>query len=160
MWTAFTKQSSPTATQYTPHSTWRELLDHREQAMAKRHVAGREQWTAHTKDLPPIMVGDSLFLHNLVGNNPRRWERTGWVVQCKQFDQYSVKLDWTGKSTLRNRKHSRKFNPIPEPPLIPDPTKHPPHSLATNPDSYPGHTTTIAVCGSSSRPEPTPGPTA
>ena len=27
---------------YNPHNTWRELLDHREQAMARRHIAGRE----------------------------------------------------------------------------------------------------------------------
>ena len=77
---------------YTPHNTWRELLHNREKAMARRHIAGREQWEAHTKTLPALQCGDNVFLQNLVGNNPRRWERTGKVVECKDFDQYLIKL--------------------------------------------------------------------
>ena len=71
---------------YNPHNTWRELLDHREQAMARRHIAGREQWEAHTKDLAPLVQGDNIFLQNLVGNHPRRWERTGNVLECSEYD--------------------------------------------------------------------------
>ena len=55
---------------YNPHNTWKELLDHREHAMARRHIAGREQWEAHTKDLAQLVQGDSVFLQNLVGNHP------------------------------------------------------------------------------------------
>ena len=47
---------------YNPHNTWRELLDHREHAMARRHIAGREQWEAHTKDLAKLVQGDNVFL--------------------------------------------------------------------------------------------------
>lgn len=101
---------------YNPHNTWREVLDHREKALAKRHVAGHEQWEAHTKDLPPLSKGDKVYLQNLVGNHPRRWERTGVIIECKEFDQYLVKKDGTGRSTLRNRKHLRKYTPVPKAP--------------------------------------------
>ena len=104
---------------YNPHNTWRELLDHREHAMARRHIAGREQWGAHTKSLAKLVQGDNVFLQNLVGNHPRRWERTGKVVECKEYDQYLVKVDGTGRATLRNRKHLRKFQPIPKHPRLP-----------------------------------------
>ena len=126
---------------YNPHNTWRELLDHREHAMARRHIAGREQWEAHTKSLAPLITGDNVFLQNLVGNHPRRWERTGKVVECKEFDQYLVKVDGTGRSTLRNRKHLRKFQPIPKSPrmdTLPAPTHVPATPEAIQ--SYPSPT--------------------
>ena len=47
---------------YNPHSTWRELLDHREAAMAKRHVAHHEAWSEHTTRLPPLTVGMKVFV--------------------------------------------------------------------------------------------------
>ena len=84
---------------YTPHNTWRELLDHREKAMAWRHIAGREQWEAHTKTLPALQCGDKVLMQNLDWNHPRRWERTVKVVECKDFDQYLIKTDGTCQTT-------------------------------------------------------------
>ena len=98
---------------YNPHNTWKELLDHREKALAKRHVAHHEAWSEHTKKLPPLGVGAKVFIQNQVGNNPRRWERTGTVVETKDHDQYNVKVDGTGRLTLRNRRFLRQFSPIP-----------------------------------------------
>merc|ERR1711867_228706 len=65
---------------YNPHTTWRELLDHREAAMAKRHVAHHEAWSEHTTRLPPLTVGMKVFVQNQVGNKPRRWDKTGTFV--------------------------------------------------------------------------------
>ena len=62
---------------YNPHTSWRELLDHREKGLAKRHVAKKESWSEHTRQLSPLTVGDKVFIQNQTGNNPRRWERTG-----------------------------------------------------------------------------------
>ena len=45
------------------------------------------------------MQGDNVFLQNLVGNHPRRWERTSKVVECKEYDQYLVKVDGSGRTT-------------------------------------------------------------
>ena len=97
---------------YNPHITWRELLEHREKAMAQRHVAHHEAWSEHTKKLPALPVGSKVFIQNQVGNNPRRWERTGTVMEVKDYDQYNVKVDGTGRLTLRNRRFLRSFSPI------------------------------------------------
>ena len=97
---------------YNPHETWKELLDHREKAMAKRHVAMHEAWNEHTKKLLPLKTGDRVFVQNQTGNHPRRWERTGIIVEVKDFDQYSVRIDGTGRITLRNRKFLRLFKTI------------------------------------------------
>ena len=101
-----------------PHNTWRELLDHREKAMAKRHILGWEQWSQHAKKLPPLVEGDSVFLQNMIGNHPRRWDRTGKVIECKEHDQYLVAVDGSGRTTLRNRKHLRRFKPVPRAPTV------------------------------------------
>ena len=97
---------------YNPHSTWQEILDHREAAMAKRHVAHHEAWSEHTTKLPPLKVGMKVFVQNQVGNKPRRWDKTGVVMECKEFDQYVIKIDGTGRLTNRNRKFLRKLTPI------------------------------------------------
>ena len=102
---------------YNPHSTWQEILDHREAAMAKRHVAHHEAWSEHTTKLPPLTVGMKVFVQNQVGNKPRRWDKTGVVMECNKFDQYVVKIDGTGRLTKRNRKFLRRLTPITRKPL-------------------------------------------
>ena len=97
---------------YCPHPTWRELMTHREKALAKRHTRGHERWEEHTKALPPLKVDDTVFLQNLTGNYPKRWERTGVVVEVRQFHQYVVRVDGSGRVTLRNRQHLRKYVPF------------------------------------------------
>ena len=76
----------------------------------------REQWEANTKDLTPLPKGGNVFLQILMGSDPIRWERIGKIVECKEYDQYLVKVDGTGRTTLRNRKHLMKFQPIPKNP--------------------------------------------
>ena len=53
-----------------------------------------------------------VFIQNQVGHKPRRWDRTGVVMECKDFDQYVIKVDGTGRLTLRNRKFLRQLMPI------------------------------------------------
>ena len=104
---------------YTPHETWRELMDHREKAMAHRHQLGHEKWSEHVTKLPALKVGDKVFLQNQVGNHPRLWERTGTVVEVLQHDQYRVRVDGSGRVTLRNRKYLRLYIPFRSSPPVP-----------------------------------------
>ena len=97
---------------YCPHPTWAETLANRERALAKRHSKDHERGEEHTRALPALAVGDHVYVQNLVGNHPRRWERTGTVIEVRQFHQYVVKLDGSGRVTLRNRQHLRKFTPF------------------------------------------------
>ena len=97
---------------YCPHNTWKELLEHRERALAKRHSREHEKWSEHTQMLQPLQVGDHVYIQNLTGNHPKRWECTGVVVEVRQFHQYVVRVDGSGRVTLRNRQHLRKFTPF------------------------------------------------
>ena len=131
---------------YLPHDTWRDTIRAREDALRKRHIKTHEYWSEHTKHLPALAVGDYVRIQNQTGQHPNKWDRTGTVVEVKQHDQYQVKVDGSGRVTLRNRRFLRKFTPItrPEPPrpiaidlgmrLDPTPlTPLPPHVAPTTP---------------------------
>ena len=124
---------------FNPHNTWTELLDHREKAMAQRHVAHHETWSEHTKILPALAIGTKVHIQNQVGNYPRRWERSGTIVETRDNDQYLVKVDGTGRLTLRNRKFLRSYKPIFKKaeltPTVPAPATSPPVKPSAGPTS-------------------------
>ena len=76
------------------------------------------------------------YIQNLIGNHPRRWERTGIVVEVRQYHQYVIRVDGTGRVTIRNRQHLRKFTPFHNP-VIPGslvtPTVAPDDAVTGNP---------------------------
>ena len=112
---------------YLPHKTWRETLSNREEALRNRHMRDSERLSAHTRVLPALAVGDSVRIQNQTGPYPTKWDKTGIIVEVRQFDQYVVRVDGSGRVTLRNRKFLRKYVPVmdrsplmslPTPPLM------------------------------------------
>ena len=99
---------------YLPHPVWRETLAARELALRNRHQKSCELLTEHTRCLPPLHVGDCVRVQNQSGPHPTKWDRTGVVVEVKQFDQYVIRIDGSGRVTLRNRKFLRKYTPVVE----------------------------------------------
>ena len=97
---------------YEPHPTWKDTLDRREEALRVRHMKAQERWSEHTKRLPPLKVGDLVCIQNQVGHHPTKWDKTGVVVEVHQFDQYIVRVDGSGRVTLRNRKFLRQYMPM------------------------------------------------
>lgn len=78
---------------YKPHNTWYMSLAAREEALRNQHMHAMERWSEHTKRLPPLVIGDHVRIQNQSGNNPIRWDKTGSVIEVRQFDQYVVKVD-------------------------------------------------------------------
>ena len=147
---------------YCPHPTWRELMAHREKALAKRHTREHEKWDEHTRALPPLKVGDAVFLQNLTGNHPKRWERTGVIVEVRQFHQYVVRVNGSGRVTLRNRQHLRKyvpFRPTPTPTGV-SPSHLPPAAIPRPPPTalapVPHPTTGSNLAAGTPMPSPLP----
>ncbi|XP_046558352.1 uncharacterized protein LOC124267481 [Haliotis rubra] len=99
---------------YKPHDTWSDTLLLREEALRNRHMMA-ERLTQHTKQLPPLAVGDFVRIQNQIGPHPLKWDKTGCVVEVRQFDQYVVRVDGSGRVTLRNRKFLRKYIPAFQP---------------------------------------------
>ena len=92
---------------------WSDIADKREQGMAKRHVRSAERYNEHAKHLTPLQVGDIVAVQNQHGKSPLRWFRTGTVVEVNPATrQYNVKVDGSGRVTLRNRRFLKKIDPI------------------------------------------------
>jgi len=60
-------------------------------------------------------VGDHVRLQNQVGNHPRRWDRTGVVIEVCRYHQYVVRVDVSGRITIRNCRFLRKYTPVFQP---------------------------------------------
>ena len=97
---------------YIPCHTWIGTMHNREAAFRQRHAKEVEVLSAHTKVLPQLKVGDHVRVQNQVGNNPRRWDKTGVVIEVRQYDQYAIKIHGSGRVTLRNRKFLRQYVPF------------------------------------------------
>ena len=97
---------------YHPHNTWRETLKAREEALRNRHMRAAERWSEHTKRLPPVVVGDKVRVQNQTGPHPTKWDKTGTITEVRQYDQYVIKMDGSGRMTVRNRKFLRKYIPV------------------------------------------------
>ena len=111
-----TKDLIPTLPgKYHPHPTWSESLNLREKALRHRHMVHQEKWSEHTKPLTPLKVGDRVRIQNQTGPHPNKWDRTGIVIEVRQFHQYLVRVDGSGRQTLRNRKFLRKYIPVYQP---------------------------------------------
>ncbi len=94
---------------YIPHPTWHDTLALREEALCNRHMQAAERWTQHTKRLLPLVVGNHVRIQNQTGAHPTRWDKTGVIIEVRQFNQYAVRVDGSGRITIRNRKFLRKY---------------------------------------------------
>ena len=96
---------------YQPRGTWRDTLDARETALRNRHMRSAEKLCEHTRRLPPLAgPGDTVRIQNQTGNHPIKWDKTGRVVEVRH--QYLVRVDGSGRTTLRNRKFLRKYSAV------------------------------------------------
>ena len=93
------------------HSQWHRAWTAKEEALRTRLVRSCEKLEVGSKELPALREGDPVFIQNQdkSSGRPLKWDRQGTVIACKQHDQYLVKVQGSGKLTLRNRRFLRKF---------------------------------------------------
>ncbi len=91
---------------------WRMIADDREKALAKRNIRNIEMYNTHTKELPPLKIGDDVSVQNQTGPRPTRWEKTGVITELGKNRNYIVKMHGSGRCTLRNRQFLRKILPV------------------------------------------------
>ena len=91
---------------------WKRNAEWRELALARRGQKIHDRLSEHTRDLKPLVVGDNVMVQNLLGNNPKRWDKRGVVLEVLPHRQYKIKMDGSRRISLRNRKHLKKFKPV------------------------------------------------
>ena len=79
--------------------------------MKARYTRTTEALNKNAKNLSPLKQGDKVFVQNQRGSHPTKWDASGTVMDAGQHDQYTVKIDGTGRVTLCNRRFLCKFTP-------------------------------------------------
>ena len=99
------------------NSIWKQAWSAKEDAIRTRFVRSVES-SVGGRELPTLVPGERVFIQNQTGPHLTKWDRSGIVMECRDFNQYLVKVDGTGRITLRNRKFLKKYT-------MPSPIQHP-----------------------------------
>ena len=97
---------------YKPHDTWKVTLTQRESALRNHHMKIAEHLTEHTQRLPPLRVGDFVRIQKQTRSHPIKWDKTVRVIEVRQYDQYAIRVDGSGRITIENRKFLRHYTPV------------------------------------------------
>ena len=87
-------------------------MERKEDALRSRMPCTSKSLKEHSRPLHPLTIGDKVFLQNQQGPNPNKWDRSGTVVESPGNDQYRIKIDGSGRLTLRNRRFPRVYTPV------------------------------------------------
>ena len=96
---------------YLPRPEWRLQADQRELALAKRHIKAEEALSAKCRKLPDLKLFDIVAIQDQNGTTPRRWSKTGKVMEVLGHDSYLIKVDGSNRLTQRNRQFLRRIEP-------------------------------------------------
>ena len=90
--------------------------------MRARMPRSTEAIDMNMRPLAPLSLGDKVFLQNQRGSHPKKWDKSGTVVELGNYDQYWVNVDGSGRLSLRNRCFLQTF--VPPSVTIGDPLSH------------------------------------
>ena len=85
------------------HPEWHKAWSLKEKAMPCRTTRTCEKLNEHTRQLQPPQVSDHLFIQNQHGAYPSKWDKSGKIIDVKPHNQYLVKINGSGRVTVRNR---------------------------------------------------------
>ena len=84
---------------YLPRAEWRLSAEQRELAHDKRHIKTGETLSKGSKQLTPLREGHFVSIQDQTGHTPRRWSKTGKVLESLGHDSYLIKVDGAKRST-------------------------------------------------------------
>ena len=93
------------------HPQWKDAWNAKEEALRARYVKTLENLSEHSRPLVSLEPGDHVLIQNQSGRFPKKWDKSGIVIEVRGNDQYTVKVVGSGRLTLRNRRFLRKYEP-------------------------------------------------
>ena len=72
--------------------------------MNKTNEIVKEKYDESAKVLNDLSVGTQVLCQN---QDSKKWDRSGSIVEVHKHRQYTIKMDGTGRLSLRNRRHLR-----------------------------------------------------
>ena len=84
----------------------------REDSFLKRHYLKAENLEHGAKLLKDLKIGNHVYIQEQHGTSPRKWSKSGVVVEVLGHDSFMVKIDGLGLLTRSNRQFLRHFTPF------------------------------------------------
>ena len=84
----------------------------REVALARRHQLREEALSEHTRKLPILDKGDVVQVQNQTGPKANKWMLSGIVVEVLDNNHYRVKMDGSGRVSLRNGQFLKRIHHV------------------------------------------------
>lgn len=96
---------------YRLNNKWIELADKREAMLSDRNNRIAKLYNKHAHSLKPLQLGIPVLVQNKHDKrHMNKWNLSGRIVEILPHRQYKVRLDGSGRVSLRNRKH---IKPVP-----------------------------------------------
>ena len=99
---------------FIPRKEWQQAAESREKSYSKRILDKATQLSRGTKQLPPLQLGDHVYIQDQHGRTPKQWNNTGIIVEVGKYNDYHISVDGSRHVTKRNRQFLRKFVPTPD----------------------------------------------
>ena len=87
---------------------WARHLHDRETAMTNRNAIAKAKYDENAKSLRELTVGDQVLCQN---TRSKKWDKGGIIVEVKKNRQYLIRINGSGRVSLRNRRHIQKIVP-------------------------------------------------
>ena len=111
-WPAISGPAPVIPQHYKPRAEWRLTMEQRELALARRYVKQEQVLKEHTKTLAPLQKTDVVLVQIQTGRHALKWDKSGTVLEVLPYDQYRIKMDGSGRVSLRNRRFLKKIKPF------------------------------------------------
>ena len=94
---------------YEPKQEWAMIKEYRERALARRLDRDGAILERYTKKLDTVPIGHAVAVQNQKGRFPKKWDKTGVVVENMDHDKVLVRMDGSRRLTTRNRRFVKKI---------------------------------------------------
>ena len=90
---------------YRINPCWARHLNERELSMTARNQSAKDKYDQSAKSLKDLAVGDEVICQDV---RRKKWDKSGTIVALKGNRQYSIKMEGSGRLSIRNRRHVQK----------------------------------------------------
>ena len=92
---------------------WSDTLAAREEERNATNERTSARYNERAKDLLHLCAGEKVAIQDVV---TKAWDRSGTIIEYRPWcRQYTIRLDGSGRISVRNRKHLRPLSVSPSP---------------------------------------------
>ena len=93
---------------YKIDTHWAQHLREREKVLSVSNELTKSKYDVQASKKETLVKGDNVLCQNVL---TKKWDRSGVIIEVGDYLRYLVKMDESGRKSLRNRRHLQKIGP-------------------------------------------------